>query len=114
MDKKTKPKLTLKTKSKKKKEINEKDLQAFVAESPLEKIKAQTKKEYSLKPYPFKLFQHEIDTVEELRKKSLLDVGRNMNRTEIIRAGIAALSNISDKQFKKIIRELPVVKPGRK
>lgn len=110
----TKSKLTLKKKDKKRSPLKEKDIEVFVQDSPLEKTKAQAKKESGMKLQTFNLFLHEIESIENLIGRSVVVAGRNSNKSEVVRAAIVALANISDKQFKKIMTELPIIKRGRK
>ncbi|HEX8148080.1 MAG TPA: hypothetical protein VF591_12940 [Pyrinomonadaceae bacterium] len=46
-------------------------------------------------------------------KQRAMKAGIGTNKSEILRAGLAALSAMTDKEFLKLFQGLPKVKPGR-
>lgn len=58
------------------------------------------------------LLAEESKVIDELRVK-LAALGTIPNRSEVLRAGILALNNLSALELEKLVQQVPKLKPGR-
>jgi hypothetical protein len=60
----------------------------------------------------FTLPENDYELIEQLRQRSLKN-GINVTKSEVFRAGLHALTKMSDKEFIKIVEGLEKIKTGR-
>lgn len=61
----------------------------------------------------FSMPEHDYQLIEVLIRKAGL-LGHNVNKSEILRAGLQTLNRLSDDEFFQVIQGVTQLKPGRK
>jgi len=84
------------------------------AEKPEKKIKKEKKAEEKVKVVrdSFTMPQIDYDLIAEIKQKAL-KVGLHVKKSELLRAGLQALSKLNSAQLKQTISNLEKIKTGR-